>query len=569
MITLSRPDLGKARSEAVWHLSLLTAAAVNCLFQIVWFWRFGVHQITLDGINYVGVARHIVDGDFKASLHGYWSPLISWLIAGASVFTGNLELAGRLVTVGSFLLCLPLLYLLTLRLWHSKVAAALAVLWFSTARGIVASAARSILADFLLTACVLLYFLLLRGALRRNRPIGWMLLGAVHALAFLAKAIAMPWLSISTLLALLVRNIRAPRRLIASLFLAFLLPVAVWASWGAALRTKYGVFTAGCQLRLNLMINWHRWLSHGPPGYSPEFVDMSPLVDKYMVSIVPWSSLESFDLRSAKLLPMILDSELHNVPSAIKETAILLSPSGALGFALILFLLAGNRRQFQAEAEFACITLLSTLSLIVAYCMLVFDGRYVIPIVPVLMAVSCPAVLPSDGVGIVAPSAASWTRKSLSGMLVISTAFFAVYWASPFRTVDRDFARSCYEAAMTLKKQRSNGTLISIGNGPYPERGVGFEAGAYVAYMSGWRLVGQNSALLDSSALADQLVGQVLASKPDAIAVWGLPEDRTYDRVVEGIQQDPASDSSTKLMDPYKGEVGTLVVMREPRAALR
>ena len=561
---LSNPHPGTTRSERLWHLSLLTATVVNCVFQIAWFWRFGVHQIMLDGINYVGVAHHLVDGDFKASLHGYWSPLVSWLTAALSVLIGNLELAGKLVTVSSFILCLFLLYLLTLRLWHSRVAAALAVLWFSTARGILALAALSILADFLLTACVLLYFVLLLRALRRNRPIDWTLLGAVHGLAFLAKAIAMPWLSISSLLAVLARNITAPRRLLAPLFLAFLLPVAVWASWGVALRTKYGVFTAGCQLRINLMINWHRWLRHGPPGYSPEFVDMSSLLDKYTVSIVPWSSLQNFHLRIAQLLPMIVGAEFHNVPSAVKETVILLSPAGVLALAAMLMLLARNRRRFPTEAEFSCIALLSTVSLILAYCMLVFDGRYVIPLVPVLIAICSPALLPADGV---APGVAPWIRKSLLGMLVASTAFFAVYWASPFRTVDRDFARSCYEAAISLKKQKSAGTLVSIGNGPYPDRGVGFEVGDYMAYMAGWRLVGQNSALPDSPAQADELLQQVLAARSDAVAVWGSPGAKSYDYIVENIRRDTAGKPSMKLMDPYKGEVGTLVLAGQPGAA--
>ena len=37
--------------------------------------------------------------------------------------------------------------------------------------------------------------------------------------------------------------------------------------------------------------------------------------------------------------------------------------------------------------------LVSTLSLIVAYCMLVFDGRYLVAIVPVLIAICCPLLL--------------------------------------------------------------------------------------------------------------------------------------------------------------------------------
>jgi 4-amino-4-deoxy-L-arabinose transferase-like glycosyltransferase len=147
------------------------------------------------------------------------------------VFGRNLTLLGRLVTIASFLLCLLLLYALTLRLWRSRAAAALAKFWFSAARGLVFLAVGSIVADFVLTACVLLYFILLLDALRQNKPAHWMRLGAVHAVAFLAKAIAMPWLSIASAIAVLLRNGRSPRRLASSFLLAFLFPAIVWISW--------------------------------------------------------------------------------------------------------------------------------------------------------------------------------------------------------------------------------------------------------------------------------------------------------------------------------------------------
>lgn len=96
-------------------VGLLTATVINCALQGARFWRFRAHEITLDGINYVGLARHLMDGDFKASLHAYWSPLTSWLIAACGLLSKNFSLMGKLVTLGSFLVSLLLLYLLTLR----------------------------------------------------------------------------------------------------------------------------------------------------------------------------------------------------------------------------------------------------------------------------------------------------------------------------------------------------------------------------------------------------------------------------------------------------------------------
>jgi 4-amino-4-deoxy-L-arabinose transferase-like glycosyltransferase len=365
------------------------------------------------------------------------------------VFSRNFTLLGRLVTIASFLLCLLLLYALTLRLWRSRTAAALAVFWFSAARGLVFLAVGSMVADFVLTSCVLLYFILLLDALRQNRPAHWIRLGAAHGLAFLAKAIAMPWLSIASAIAVLLRDERSPRRLATSFLLAFLFPVIVWISWGTALRTKYGVFTAGYQLRTNLMTNWRRQQSHRRIGDSLAFSDTSSLYDHYMVG-ESWPSVQTFSLRNAGLLTMIVATEVRNIPQAVKETLILLTPAGALAFPFMLALLIRNRGQYKSEAVLAVVALISTLSLIVAYCMLVFDGRYLIPIVPVLIAVCCPLLLPSD-LASGAPHASPWLQKAGLGLLAASIVFFAVYWASPFRTVDRDFEASCYQAAAVLR----------------------------------------------------------------------------------------------------------------------
>jgi 4-amino-4-deoxy-L-arabinose transferase-like glycosyltransferase len=409
--------------------------------------------------------------------------------------------------------------------------------------------------------CALLYFVLLLEALRRNRPAIWLALGAAHALAFLAKAIAMPWLAISTVLAALMCNLRSPRRLAASLLLAFLFPAMVWAGWGSALKTKYGVFTSGYQLRANLMINWHRKLSHYSRTDSPTYLDTSSLYDAYMVGETSWSSLRSFNLRNPQLLPMIAETELQNIPHAIKETAILLSPAGVLALGLIVVLLMQRGKQFQVELAFTSITLLGTLCLVLAYCMLVFDGRYIIPVLPLLMAICSPMMLPASLAG-TAPVALGWMQKTLLALLVASTAFFAVYWASPFRVVDRDFEISCYEAASVLKARQPSGTLVSIGEGPYPEHGVGFEAGSYVAYFAGWRLIGGNSALPNSSAEAGDLVSKVLASNSDAVVIWGSPADLLYEPIVKSIAKGAGDSVLSTLDDPHKGEVGRVLVRR-------
>lgn len=549
------------RSESRWSRVFLIASAINCVVQIAWFWRFREHDITMDGINYIGLARHLLDGSLKASVHGYWSPLISWLIAAGGLVSRNFILVGRIVTISSFLLCLPLLYLLTLRLWRSRTAAAMSVFWFSCARGLVSAAVGMIIADFLLAACVLLYFILLLGAIRQNSVRSWIRLGGAHALAFLAKAISLPWLSIPSAIAAFLKNRRNPSRLLASLLLAFLLPTLVWIGWGSALRTKYGVFTSGYQLRANLMINWHRRLIKQTRGDSLAYRNFPSLYDSYMVAET-WPSAQDFSLAQPALLSMIIETETRNLPAAMKETIILLTPAGVLGLAGMLVLLLRDRSRYRAETGFACIAVIGTVALIGAYCMLVFDGRYLIPITPVLIAIACPLVLPSR----LAPDAPhvkpAWQRFG-AGLLAASLVFLALYWSSPFRTVDRDFEVSCYRAADALRQFASTGTLVSIGEGPYPEHGVGFEVGPYVAYFSGWRLIGGNAALPPVSG-AEALRNQVLATHADAVAVWGLSSNPTYTDIVAHLKLAPGLTSFHPFSDPYKGEVGTVFLFIAP-----
>ena len=172
---------GTEKSERRISLILLALTALNCTFQIAWFWRFRGHNITMDGVNYIGLARHLLDGNFTSSLHGYWSPLLSWMIAAGSLFTQDFTLLGRVITIASFLLCLPLLYALTFKLWRSHLAAAFAVFWFSMARGVIADAVTTIQADFLLVAFSLAYFLCLLACLRQGTRFNWFLFSSLDA----------------------------------------------------------------------------------------------------------------------------------------------------------------------------------------------------------------------------------------------------------------------------------------------------------------------------------------------------------------------------------------------------
>jgi 4-amino-4-deoxy-L-arabinose transferase-like glycosyltransferase len=264
--------------------AVLGLAAFYWIFNVLWFWRYCRRNINADAISYIGIARNITDGRFRASLHGYWSPLISWLMAATSFVSTDRTLAARLLMLPLFAACLILLYRLTDELWHSRLLNATAVLWFASARGMSAFSVSFIGADFLLTAALLAYFIqLLRSLDQPASGRRWFGLGLAHGVAFLAKAIAMPLLAFTTAVAILwgLRGNRKEK--LRTLVLAGAIPALVWASWGMALHTKYGVFTTGYQLHFNLIGPEVRSAQmHG--GELLQLRDTRAIYDQHMVS---------------------------------------------------------------------------------------------------------------------------------------------------------------------------------------------------------------------------------------------------------------------------------------------
>jgi hypothetical protein len=132
------------------------------------------------------------------------------------------------------------------------------------------------------------------------------------------------------------------------------------------------------------------------------------------------------------------------------------------------------------------------------------------------------------------------------------------YWASPFRTIRQDYQRSVYQAADVLRKAGVR-RLVSIGEGPYPEHGVGWEAGLYSAYFSGSQIIGENFSS-PAGTIPDAVIGDISALSPDAVMIWGFPSDSTYSALVHELMRKPSRWNSTGIAvgDPYKGEVGTI-----------
>ncbi|MFZ0955628.1 MAG: phospholipid carrier-dependent glycosyltransferase [Candidatus Sulfotelmatobacter sp.] len=565
---------------------LIVSAGVNWCFQVIWFWRYCGRNINADAVSYIGIARHFAAGDFRASVHGYWSPLISWLIAATSLAGNDRSLsdhgvnvhtmAARLLMLPLFALCLALAYWLTYRLWGSRLLGAMVVLWFTAARGVAAFSVCFIGADFLLTACVLTYFILLLRCLQQPESLGkWLVLGLAHGVAFLAKAISLPLFAIATLLAVLSSLRGNSKKAAVALVCAAIFPVLSAAGWGTAIRAKYHVFTTGYQLRFNLLAPAARRASQ-PAGLAV-LHDARMSYDDFMVTdqMPPGSPIWRAQVWRPGLARQILRKEAQNIPQAIKELFVLLTPGGILAVCIGTIQLTRGRKQAPGRFRFAWIVLFTTAALVLAYCMLVFDGRYVLPIAAVLMALGIRFAVPpgmageasSDGEKV--DDAGRW--QTFAGIvLVIGLIGTQLYWASPFRTMRQDFQRSLYDAADGLRKGQAR-TVVVVGEGPYPEHGVGWEAGVYTAYFAGARVVGdlfedtgdaESGAAPRGTVDAHSVVSDVGKLAPDAVLVWDSPAHAKYASVVSSLRQAYPDASTSSISDPVKGNVGTLILFK-------
>src|SRR5258708_27607188 len=90
--------------------------------------------------------------------------------------------------------------------------------------------------------------------------------------------------------------------------------------------------------------------------------DPYPLVDtaydKYMVSARP-EPAPHFKMANPALVPVIVANERRNVPRAIKEIVILLTPGGVMAFAVGLLSLTRRRVAYLPEGTLAWLAVIS------------------------------------------------------------------------------------------------------------------------------------------------------------------------------------------------------------------
>jgi hypothetical protein len=145
------------------------------------------------------------------------------------------------------------------------------------------------------------------------------------------------------------------------------------------------------------------------------------------------------------------------------------------------------------------------------------------------------------------------------GLAIAGLLISFVYRSSPFRTLDRDFQASCRDAASKLPTS-SGSSIVSVGGGPYPEHGVGWEAGFTTAYFANRKIVA--TAGLPSADQRAFLLDDIRKSGADAVLLWGRSGNASYQSALQGLQTQYRS--TLPILDPALGEVGRVVLGRIP-----
>ncbi len=540
---------------------LFFAALLIALAQLLWFGSKTIHEIDIDGMGYTGIARHLKLGQFAASINAFRSPLMSWIIALLPAADNQLVLTGKLVNVASYLACLCLLYVFTKRLWHSSVVASVAVLLFSLARGWAAVPVGAVVPDFLFAAIVLAYFIVLLRCFRVGDNRSWAYLGGFHGLAYLAKAFALPWLALCTLIAMLLSKASWTKRA-QRLALGAVVPLLVALSWGAAMHSKYGAFTTGTQLKTNLL-QWTLKAYDAPHDSKYALLrDDTEDTDEFVVDdpMPPHSWPWSYPLRAADVAPKILLAERRNIPLVLKEILIVITPGGLLAYLAMTWVLLRGRDRYGAEAQIAIVSAVAAASLILAYSMLVFDMRYLFPLAPLLLAIAARFLVPNGQWNY-----GGWRKASLA-LTILGVLVSLLYPSSPFRRITRDRQLSCYAAARLLDvrsgSQSGVRSLVTLGVGPFPESGVGWEAGYKTAFFAGYRVTAARI-FLPTPGQLPMLLADLDQGAPDAILLWGKPGDGQFIASAEVLRSRyPGNSPTLKILDPSAGEVGAIFFTR-------
>ena len=154
----------------------------------------------------------------------------------------------------------------------------------------------------------------------------------------------------------------------------------------------------------------------------------------------PWT----YPLSIKQVVPSMIRAEARNLPRVLKEMMIVTTLGGLIAFIATLAILTRRRIQYPVEWRFAVVVAAGALILVTIYSTLVFDERYLFPLMPLVLAVAARFLVPEEKKDDEFDHD-RW-RILCIALVVLGTIASIVYPSSPFRLLTRDFQSSCYDA---------------------------------------------------------------------------------------------------------------------------
>lgn len=236
--------------------SLFLLSALLLVALIGLFWRWGQHYIDPDATAYLTLARRWTEGDVAKAVNGYWSPLGVWLTAGL-MKAGLPVMQAAAVQNAAAAVCflagaLALFRRFALTLFFQRSLAAVLVVFLTYA------VYYQLFDDLWMCAALTGSLLILLREDFFRKPALWMLLGFCTAVAYYAKAYALPFSFINiAVCGWMARRAQAATRMqwLKMLSAVAVVVVAMAMPWWIALHHKYGIWTTGTAGTLNL--SWY------------------------------------------------------------------------------------------------------------------------------------------------------------------------------------------------------------------------------------------------------------------------------------------------------------------------
>ena len=483
-----------------WWIRLAIGVYLLAGGALVWFGR---DHINPDGVAYVQIARHYANARWDLVVTAYWSPLFSWILVP---FVGN----GFEPMLASKILGLPLgiafalgAAALTREMLQAdpttkprpSLVTSGAVLAFSSALlAALPMLPRPVTPDLLLTAILTWYFAMTLRWLREGAVRPALAAGLLGGLAYLAKAYALPFVLVHTVITGLTASPRLGTwrtfRLVAA---SVLLTATVAVPWITVLSLREGrpTFTAVTRFARP----WHM-----DPSTEVGAGELFGLAAPRQGRMTMWERPEDVVIATPPA-PAALAAGIANFVSRLDVNLIealtalqRADPLGLLAAGLIVacLLLTATRPGESAPARWPIGWSLTTVALYVSGYVLVYvEPRYLWPVFGLTIAVAVTVL------GRVHRAAVGWPAARLNALatllLIGSLAYGGVRQLAEWGAADGPGAE-----ASALRALATNvGPGPALASNRWPQ-------GLYVAYWSSTQFIGRPDAD-DPDAMARQL----------------------------------------------------------------